>query len=197
MNVEREFTVTEAVGGVKSIGDSHISRDEPNARLIDLDVMCRVLGAQTPPSGAGRSYRVPIRRSLSHVECGRGPRCDQPSSWAGSRSWPRVRAIMGKLSLGASILRVYECRLELIESLEGDDLEEIKFGAETKGLSTYSGTDSTAMAASVAAGTRAVIGERCSENCVPVRPRRFRSRLCSAQEAHEAILAGRISAPAS
>ena len=77
--------------------------------------------------------------------------------------------------------------MELIESLEGDDLEEIKFGAETKGLITYPGTDSTAMAASVVAGTRAVIGERCGENYVPVRPRRFRSRLCSAQEAHEAI----------
>ena len=52
------------------------------------------------------------------------------------------------------------------------------------------------MAASIVAGTRAVIGERCGKNYVPVRPRRFRSRLSSAQEGTRRF-ARRISAPAS
>ena len=65
--------------------------------------------------------------------------------------------------------------------------EGVDLGSETTGLITYPRTDSTAMAGAAIAQARAVIGERFGADCVPARPRTFRSRARNAQEAHEAI----------
>ncbi|MCY4139581.1 MAG: type I DNA topoisomerase [Rhodobacteraceae bacterium] len=63
----------------------------------------------------------------------------------------------------------------------------VEIGAETTGLITYPRTDSTATAASAVSEARAVISELFGTNCLPARPRRFRSRTRGAREAHEAI----------
>ena len=65
--------------------------------------------------------------------------------------------------------------------------EGVGLGAETTGLITYPRTDSTAMAGSAVARARAAIAERFGADCVPARPRTFRTRARNAQEAHEAI----------
>ena len=65
--------------------------------------------------------------------------------------------------------------------------EGVELGAETTGLITYPRTDSTAMAGTAVAEARAVIAERFGADCVPARPRTFRTRARNAQEAHEAI----------
>ena len=70
--------------------------------------------------------------------------------------------------------------------------EGVDIGAETTGLITYPRTGSTAMATAAVAQARAVIGKRFGADCVPARPRTFRSKhfrpgARNAQEAHEAI----------
>ena len=65
--------------------------------------------------------------------------------------------------------------------------EGVDLGAETTGLITYPRTDSAAMAGAAVAQARAAIAERFGADCVPARPRTFRTRARNAQEAHEAI----------
>ena len=63
----------------------------------------------------------------------------------------------------------------------------VELGAESTGLVTYPRTDSTAMAGAAVAEARAAIAERFGADCVPARPRTFRTRARNVQEAHEAI----------
>ena len=65
--------------------------------------------------------------------------------------------------------------------------EGVDLGDETAGLITYMRTDSTAMAKTAVAEARAVIRKRYGGDCVPAKPRAFRTRERHAQEAHEAI----------
>ena len=65
--------------------------------------------------------------------------------------------------------------------------EGVDLGGETAGLITYMRTDSTAMAKTAVAQARAVVRRTYGGDCVPAKPRTFRTRLRHAQEAHEAI----------
>ena len=65
--------------------------------------------------------------------------------------------------------------------------EGVDLGGETAGLITYMRTDSTAMAKTAVAQARAVVRRTYGGDCVPAKPRTFRTRHRHAQEAHEAI----------
>ena len=70
--------------------------------------------------------------------------------------------------------------------------EGIDLGSETTGLITYPRTDSTMMAKAAIAQARKAVAERFGKDCVPARPRAFRSQRFrpgarNPQEAHEAI----------
>ena len=65
--------------------------------------------------------------------------------------------------------------------------EGVDLGGETAGLITYMRTDSTAMAKTAVAQARAVVRRTYGGDCVPAKPRTFRTRQRHAQEAHEAV----------
>ena len=65
--------------------------------------------------------------------------------------------------------------------------EGVDLGGETAGLITYMRTDSTAMAKTAVAQARAVVRRIYGGDCVPAKPRTFRTRQRHAQEAHEAV----------
>ena len=65
--------------------------------------------------------------------------------------------------------------------------EGVDLGDETAGLITYMRTDSTTMAKTAVAEARAAARGRFGDDCVPAKPRGFRSRERQAPEAHEAI----------
>ena len=65
--------------------------------------------------------------------------------------------------------------------------EGVDLGDEAAGLITYMRTDSTAMAKTAVAEARAAARRRFGDDCVPAKPRAFRSRQQHAREAHEAI----------
>ena len=81
--------------------------------------------------------------------------------------------------LGFSVAKTMEVAQRLYEGID--------LGGETAGLITYMRTDSPAMSQTAVAQARATIGTVFGGDCVSAKPRAFRARSRTAQEAHEAI----------